>query len=234
MTRRQAIQKILAYLKQQPDLTQELHTATLLLEEFLNALPGKIWDDRSIRQAIEKHIAVFHHPPSTKDLDIYPYLPRHPVIKNYYKMSAGKWLRENYPMENYGKVPRCQYYGKRYPDKGVLIEVFKQEYARIQPRSCLQYNKQRTPGTPAWQFIAKVEGLKTWVELKERCGLPKAPPRRGELDFILDSHRTTPPDKTPLEKKEKPTAPSEKKKKNLSPPKEEQGYISIKRHLSIK
>ena len=33
------------------------------------------------------------------------------------------------------------------------------------------FNKLRDKNTPTWQFYAKILGVKTWSELKKKCGV---------------------------------------------------------------
>ena len=75
MTRRQAIQQILSYLDTQKNLSEDMMLAKELLREFLISMPGKIWNDKKIRQALDQYILLFHHAPSVKDLDSVPSLP---------------------------------------------------------------------------------------------------------------------------------------------------------------
>ena len=188
MTRRQAIQQILSYLDTQENLSEDMMLAKELLREFLISMPGKIWNDRKIREALNQYIMLFHHAPSVKDLDTTPSLPCHTIIANYYKMSAAKWLAENYPPKEYGRRNRGQPYDNKYPDKEELKVLFRREFERINPSGSLTYNQMRSAGTPSWQYIAKRVGVKTWVSLKELCKVKQEQPRRGELAFTMTSH----------------------------------------------
>lgn len=234
MTRRQAIQRILAYMESQTDLPEDLQKATDLLRDFLSSMPGKIWDDQKIRQAIERYISISHHTPSVNELDKNPSLPSHPVIQNYYKMTAGEWLLKNYPPSEYDCKVRGPAYKEKYPDVEELLDIFRKEYWRMRPSSSLEYNKKRDINTPTWQYIAKRSGSNTWNELRKKCDIPLRIPRK-ETSFIVSSFVATTP---PLEKElPKVSKESDKRVESRTPKTEEtipSPYIKVKRTVCLK
>lgn len=140
------------------------------------------WTDKTIRAAIDNFVNENGRPPRVKELDRYENLPPHSSIQNRYKMSAGKWLLENYPRE---KVNWRFSYKHFTPED--FKKIFITEYERIQPISKLIYNNERNKDTPSWQYIAKILGVKTWVQLKEFCGVNKPKQRKGERTFTVTS-----------------------------------------------
>ena len=95
MTRKQAISAILGYLDKQSDLSQELCKAILILKEMQNGIPGKIWTDEAIREAVERFMEEHGRPPKVKELDEVEYLPPHTVVARQYGITAGKWLEKH-------------------------------------------------------------------------------------------------------------------------------------------
>lgn len=226
MTRRQAIQVILSYLENKDDLDGNLREATVLLREFLTVLPIKIWDDQNIRQSVENFISVFHHSPSVKELDTTPSLPSHTIIKNYYKVTAGEWLLKNYPQTDYGKRPHGPIYIKKYPDTKQLLEIFESEYNRTLPSSSVAYNKERNPSTPSWQYIAKRAGVKTWNELREKCGIPLRIPKK-KTEFKVSSFAESKGSKHSMDG-------YGKRKSSFEITALPSGYINVRKSISLK
>lgn len=141
------------------------------------------WTDKTIREAIIRFIDEFGRPPKVKELDKYDWLPPHPSIKNRYNKQAGKWLLENYPP----KRVNWKYSYEHYTPND-FRNMFIEEYTRLLPNSKLDYNKFRNQTTPSWQYIAKMLGVNTWVELKELCGVKTPRKRKGEHSFTVVSH----------------------------------------------
>ena len=183
MTRKQAISAVLGYLDNQPDLPQELCKAILILKEMQNGIPGKIWTDEAIREAVERFIEEHGRSPKVKELDTVEYLPPHPVVARQYGMTAGKWLEENYPGPKDSLVGR--YKGLTPAD---LREMFISEYKRIQPISEDDFDKRRREGVPCWHYTAKRLGVSRWNELKMLCGMMAKAGRDGERVLLVDGH----------------------------------------------
>ncbi len=183
MTRKQAISAVLGYLEQQPDLPQELCKAILILREMQNGIPGKIWTDEAIRAAVERFIGEKGRSPKVKELDTVEYLPPHPVVARQYGMTAGKWLKENYPGPKDGLPGK---YKGLTPEN--LREMFISEYQLIQPISEEIFDKRRREGVPCWHYIAKALGVSRWNELKGLCGVVPKTGRDGERVFLVDGH----------------------------------------------
>ena len=183
MTRKQAISAVLGYLDRQPDLPQELCKAILILKEMQNGIPGKIWTDEAIREAVERFMEEHGRPPKVKELDTVEYLPPHLVVARQYGVTAGKWLEENYPGPK-GSLPG-RYKGLTPAD---LKAMFIAEYQRLQPISEEDFDRRRQKGVPCWHYTAKQLGVGRWNELKVLCGLMPKEGRSGERVFLVDGH----------------------------------------------
>lgn len=183
MTRKQAISTVLGYLDKQPGLSPDLCKAILILKEMQNGIPGKIWTDEAIREAIERFMEEHGRPPKVKELDTVEYLPPHSVVARQYGMTAGKWLEKNYPGPK-GSLPG-RYKGLTPED---LREMFISEYQRIQPVSEEDFDQRRRKGVPCWHYIAKQLRVSRWNELRRLCGLMPKTGRDGERVFLVDGH----------------------------------------------
>ena len=183
MTRKQAISTVLGYLDKQSDLSPDLCKAILILKEMQNGIPGKIWTDEAIRAAIERFMEKHGRPPKVKELDTVEYLPRHTVVARQYRMTAGRWLEENYPGPKGSLSGR--YKGLTPAD---LREMFISEYQRIQPINEEDFDRRRQKGVPCWHYTAKQLGVGRWNELKEICGLMPKERRSGERVFLVDGY----------------------------------------------
>lgn len=182
MTRKQAIRLVIQYLNESPALDENLCKAKSILQEMLNGIPGKIWDDATIRQAIERFIQENGRPPTVKELDSVEYLPPHPSVCQQYKMTAGKWLNENYP----SNMPNWRFRYKQF-SKEDFQKLFIDEYNSILPVSSLDYNRRRRKATPSWQLIAKMLSVTTWRELKNLCSDKLQSIRPGVCEFSVIS-----------------------------------------------
>lgn len=183
MTRKQAISAVLGYLERKPDLPQELCKAILILKEMQNGIPGKIWSDDAIREAVERFIKEQGRPPKVKELDTVEYLPRHTVVARQYGMTAGRWLEENYPGAKGGLSGR--YKGLTPED---LKWMFISEYKRLAPSSEDDFDRRRQKGVPCWHYMAKQLGVSRWNELRELCGVMPKTGRNGDRVFLVDGH----------------------------------------------
>lgn len=183
MTRKQAISTVLGYLDKQPGLSPDLCKAILILKEMQNGMPGKIWTDDAIREAVERFMEEHGRLPKVKELDTVEYLPPHSVVARQYGMTAGKWLEENYPGPKGNLSGR--YKGLTPAD---LREMFISEYQRLQPISEEDFDRRRQKSVPCWHYTARQLGVGRWNELKVLCGLMPKERRGGERTFLVDGH----------------------------------------------
>ena len=177
MTRKQAISAILGYLDKQSDLSQELCKAILILKEMQNGIPGKIWTDEAIREAVERFMEEHGRPPKVKELDEVEYLPPHTVVARQYGITAGKWLEKNYGAP---QNVRARYQGLS-PE--ALKAMFTAEYRRIAPAGERDFDQRRQAGQPSWRYTAKLLGVRKWNELRKICGVMPVTRRSGERVF---------------------------------------------------
>lgn len=167
MTMKQALKCIIEYLDAREDLSEEVCIAKNKIQELLKGFPGKIWDDKAIRTAIERFIDENGRVPIIKELDSLDSLPAHTSIQRQYKMKAGEWLRKNYPEASDYNA----YYRKLGLSKENAADWFRENFNKINPVSSVEFNKLRDKKTPTWQAYAKMLNVKTWNELKKKCGV---------------------------------------------------------------
>ena len=189
MTRKQALRIAIKYLENEyiTNKNAEICKVISILEELQNGIPGKIWDDGSIRAAIKRFIQENGRPPKVKELDTIKYLPPHPVVIRQYGMTAGKWLRENYPSDTYTD------FRSRYADwtEETFKETFISEYEKLHPTSQVQYDLERDRTTPTTGYLMKRLGVSRWCELIDKYQLPRYHKGREEAKpCIVKRHLT--------------------------------------------
>lgn len=167
MTRKQAISTAISVLMKQEDQSEEVKKAIVKLEEMKNGIPGKIWDDATIRGAIDRFIAENGRPPLVKELDSIEYLPPHPCVYQQYKMTAGRWLKENYP--EYIQIANSHPY-RHFSDEEIKA-IFIQDFKRVNPSSLVQYSREKSRTAPGVTYLLKRLDAKTWSNLLKMCGL---------------------------------------------------------------
>lgn len=183
MTRARAIRTIVQYLDKAEGLDDDLRQAKYILEDMLSEHPGKKWDGRAIRAAVEAFMDEHGRPPTVKELDSRPDLPCHRSVELEFGVKAGKWLMQNYPGRD-----RMWY---KFRDEEHTPEEYRRlfisEYNRIRPCSCLEYNRRREPRYPTWEYTAKTLGLRLWSELLNACRDELAVHHKGEYAFAVEA-----------------------------------------------
>lgn len=119
------------------------------------------------------------------------------MIEKFGKQKCRLWLQARYP-EYVHKSWQLDLLANRTMSRRRWIALFKEEYTRIRPTSGLQYNENRTKGTPAWGTIAKFigENPKRWNDFKVATGVigipipPKEKPKTqyNVSVYIKDPH----------------------------------------------
>lgn len=148
------------------------------LQEIIADLPLNMWTESAIHDAIQQWAIDNGRYPMVSDFKS-RYLPSHPSVKNRFGMTLGDFLAKYYPQSK----PRCKTPKYRYKTKYEWKEIFINEYKRINPHSCNEFDKKRSAGVPMWITIAKMFGLCTWKELLALCGIKK-----GHTDFVVVQH----------------------------------------------
>ena len=172
----------ISILEKEAEENGELRKVIMKLEEMKNGIPGKLWDDKAIRSAIERFIAENGRPPLAKELDTIEYLPPHPCIYQQYKMTAGRWLKENYP--DYINHPRSHPYA-HFSDREIK-EIFIQEFKRVNPSSLVQFNREKSRTTPGVAYLLKRLNARTWKNLLMICGLETR--KKEKRNFQITHH----------------------------------------------
>lgn len=142
----------------------------------------KEWSDERIRESIESFIETAGRLPTTKELDLHPNLPPHTVIKNRYKISALKWLKENYREYIEDEVSRQK----------EQIKLFIEEYFRIKPYDSNEYDRCRIDTARSWQTISHYAESTSWTNLLDKLNLPRYSkhkceiPKKVKVNIVLD------------------------------------------------
>lgn len=164
MTRKSALSIAIKTLEslENRDFTDVLHKLRELYEE----LPLARWTEASIKDAIAQWIEENQKQPGIYDLD-HSYMPSHTTIKHVLKLNARDYLERHFSAQQRTKYSP---YGMKSVDE--LLELFRQEYARLEFPSANDFNRRRSKGTPCWQTYAELFGPgTTWRELIAHCGL---------------------------------------------------------------
>lgn len=185
MTRNQALKRIVAYFNSIDIIDEDLKRAVEIITEMKNGMPGKIWNDKDVRDAIDRFKKENGRYPKVKELDKIDYLPPHPVIYNLYGVTAGEWLFTEYGNEYNAKW--AWQFASGIITKEDLINNFIEQFNEINPVSKIEYNKKRKHLSPSWQYTAQILGLKTWTELKKYCGVEYKDPKKHNTNFIVES-----------------------------------------------
>lgn len=157
MTRKQALQRVISMLANNPEYAEEIR----ILKEISEELPLIHWSDSSIRDTVEQFILDNGRVPTTSDFKKKG-MPPHPVIKQKYKITLGEWLEKYYPV----RKPTYEELKEKY------TKLFVEDYKRIKPKSQYEFNKLKSPGTKGWQTVAKYYEEKSWRNLIKKLDLP--------------------------------------------------------------
>ncbi len=157
MTRKQALQRAITLLSENPEYAEEVR----ILQEIGNELPMIHWSDSSIRDTVDQFIIDNGRVPTASDFRKSG-MPPHPVIKQKYKITLGEWLEQNYPV----RKPTYEDLKEKY------TKDFLEDYYRIKPKSQEEFNKKKRPETRGWQTLATYHNTKSWRNLLKALNLP--------------------------------------------------------------
>jgi hypothetical protein len=164
MTRKTALKISIETLKSlgNTEFTEVIHR----LQELYAEMPLSRWTERSIYDAIAQWVAENDKQPSVFDLD-HSYMPSHTTIRHVLGINAKDYIQNYFPSTC--RTDRSPY-GKHSVDD--LLDLFKQEYNKMQAPSSVDFNKYRSKGTPCWQTYAEmIKNGATWLELVAYCNL---------------------------------------------------------------
>lgn len=155
------------------------------------------WNEDIMCERMDAFVAQKHRVPTFKEMKSHNGLPAPYVIEKFGKQKCRLWLQARYP-EYVHESWQLDLLANRTMSRRRWIALFKEEYTRIRPTSGLQYNENRTKGTPAWGTIAKFigENPKRWNDFKVATGVigipipPKEKPKTqyNVSVYIKDPH----------------------------------------------
>ena len=157
MTRKQALQNVIAMLADSPEYAEEIR----ILSELSSELPIIHWTDSSIRDAVEQYILDHGEIPTPSKFKKKG-MPPHTVIAQKYKVTLKEWLEQNYPK------PKPTYEELKAKHTAAFVE----DYLRIKPKSQEEFNRNKRPDTRGWQTVAQYHHTKTWRKLLKALDLP--------------------------------------------------------------
>lgn len=182
MTRKAAIYQAIQILAQNDEYSEIVRH----LQDVLSCYHKCMWDDNTVREAIDEFIKKNGRNPTSTDFKFRTNgLPPHPSVKRIYGITLGKWLEQNYPPDR----PSPEELKREYAD------IFLAEYKRIKPASEREYDKRRIKDTPCAHTIAKVHGFNTWRKLLKHFDIPvyfdmrkDHTPLQFEINVLTDVH----------------------------------------------
>jgi len=167
MTRKEALTKTVAYLKEQRDpLLQEVIAE---LEGLIQCLPITEWDEKTILDAVEQFRLERGRYPFPNEFCGYT-LPSHSVVRRRLGLSPTQLIAQY--ASNEGE--QWQRTLRRYGEKPATcwLQQF-QETIRQHPEvTSRTYNQYRLPDTPCLKSLFKIMQVATWNELLVLAGLP--------------------------------------------------------------
>lgn len=168
MTRRKAIPKAIELLQCLPQ-TEEVVEVIQALKKY-SSTPLDRWDAASVYEALdewtESHDGI---PPKVKECDTHKELPSHMVFEKLFGKTAREFLNDYYGEMEYVRIGR---HGTRcVDDQYDFLEIFKNEFERIQPATSKIYDACRNPETPSWGTIARRCKVSSWSELVTLSGV---------------------------------------------------------------
>ena len=168
MTRRKAIPKAIELLQCLPQ-TEEVVEVIQALKKYAST-PLDRWDVASVYEALdewtESHGGV---PPKIKECDSHKELPSHMVFEKLFGKTAKEFLNDYYGEIEYVRIGR--HGTKCVDDQYDFLELFRNEFERIQPATSKIYDACRNPETPSWGTIARRCKVSSWSELVTLSGV---------------------------------------------------------------
>ena len=165
MTRRKAIPKAIELLQCLPQ-TEEVVEVIQALKKY-SSTPLDRWDAASVYEALDEWTDGI--PPKIKECDSHKELPSHMVFEKLFGKTAREFLNDYYGEMEYVRIGR---HGTRcVDDQYDFLEIFKNEFERIQPATAKIYDACRNPETPSWGTIARRCKVSSWSELVTLSGV---------------------------------------------------------------
>lgn len=158
MTRKQAIIKAIAALKQEGGNDEAIR----VLEGLSSELPIIHWSDAALRDTVDQFIVDTGRMPTATDFKK-PGMPPYRVFMCNYGLTPTEWLQDNYP--------------EHYPSQQEMIDrhtkAFIEDYLRLQPKSADDFNERRSDKSRGWRCVARYHHLGTWTNLINHLNLPR-------------------------------------------------------------
>ncbi len=156
MTRKQALLQAIGILGKDQS-NQEICEK---LNDIIQDYPIIQWNQKNILDSIDQFILDNGRMPVTKDFNSEK-LPAFCTVKNKFKLNYNEFKNKYY-----------KEYITPYSDKTKeeIIDIFKNEYIRLNYPTMNEYDKKRNKEIPSHKIIVKLCGFLTWNELLYNCG----------------------------------------------------------------
>lgn len=151
------------YLLNKPTLPEEVREAM----RFIIPSDIKLWNKEMVEESVSHFIEEYGRVPYPVEFKSSLGLPSKMIIKELYDMSVPDWLRQEY---NYD-VKSALKFSRGEIGVDVLISSFIEEYERVKPTNCNQYNHKRSKYAPTWQAVAKALNITKWSDLQKELNI---------------------------------------------------------------
>ena len=178
MTRKQAINLAISVLSWSGGANEAIE----VLRSISDELPVRKWSKASVHDSFEQFMLDNGRVPYLSELGKKG-LPNSVVIIHHTGMTYTE-LREQY-------MPGAIMFGSKGLSTAEReLSVFREEFLRLKPTSCHEYNTRRTPGLLTWQRVCGLTDETTWLGLLKHLGLVSFPSKhpvreRLRVDFIV-------------------------------------------------
>ncbi len=165
ITRKKALEIAIEALKEKEPVP-EIRQAITQLYNMANGTQEE--KKETIPEEINRWVNEHGHNPIAADF-ISSDLPEASDIRSVFNMTA-----EDFPDRYYPSAPRGFKRKHNRLPKEKYMEIFRSEYARINPRTAKEYNLKRSSDTPCWETIAIHNNARGWKDLLRVSGLKKS------------------------------------------------------------
>ena len=169
MTRKEALQKAILYLRELYDNT--LQETIEELERVVLAVPITQWDFETITDAVEEFYIKNDRLPFSSEFKGGE-LPSHGSLMNRLQLNPNEFLKIYFP-EAYETQGKKNYVNKyRYKPAEYWVEQFTDFMKKNPAVTSKTYDYYRKPGMPHSKTLLALADVKTWNQLLFKAGLP--------------------------------------------------------------
>lgn len=164
------------YLTNKPTLPDEVREAV----RFIIPPDIRVWNKEMVEESVSHFIKEYGRVPYPVEFKSSLGLPSKTIIKGLFDMSVPDWLRQEYGYD----VKSALKFSRGEIGVDMLIKNFIEEYERVKPTNCNQYNHERSKYAPTWQAVAKALHITKWSELQKELNIRRYT-RQDAPEFVV-------------------------------------------------